>query len=101
MPLGEEFERSGAWLFQRRSYVPPLLLIGVAVAASERPGRDDIPGLEAPVALAGLAVALVKGLPTITTGASVAAIEPHSYTLDILIRGCPERLSPITPVQNG
>ncbi len=59
MPLGEEFERSGAWLFQRRSYVPPLLLIGVAVAASERPGRDDIPGLEAPVALAGLAVALV------------------------------------------
>lgn len=59
MPLGEEFERSGAWLFQRRSYVPPLLLIGVAVAASERPGRDGIPGLEAPAALAGLAVALV------------------------------------------
>jgi protein-S-isoprenylcysteine O-methyltransferase Ste14 len=59
MPLGEEFERSGAWLFQRRSYVPPLLLIGVSLAASERPGRDGVPGLEAPLALTGLAVALV------------------------------------------
>ncbi len=59
MPLGEEFERSGAWLFQRRSYVPPLLLIGVALAAAERPGRDAVPGLEAPPVVAGLAVAAV------------------------------------------
>ncbi len=59
MPLGEEFERSGAWLFQRRSYVPPLLLIGVALTATERPGRDAVPGLEVPLVAAGLAVALV------------------------------------------
>ena len=57
MPLGEEFERSGAWLFRRRSYVPPLLLTGLVAAATQRPGRDDIPGLEPALVLAGMAVA--------------------------------------------
>ena len=59
MPLGEEFERSGAWLFRRRSYVPPLLLTGLAAAATQRPGRDDIPGLEPALVLSGMAVAVI------------------------------------------
>lgn len=58
MPLGEEFERSGAWLFRHRSYAPPLLLVGVLVVATQRPGQDDIPGLEPTLVLVGMAVAL-------------------------------------------
>ncbi len=59
MPLGEEFERSGAWLFRHRSYVPPLLLVGLVAAATQRPGRDEVPGLGPAPVLLGMSVALI------------------------------------------
>ena len=59
MPLGEEFERTGAWLFRHRSYVPPLLLIGLVAVATQRPGQDNLPGLEPGSVLVGMTVALI------------------------------------------
>ena len=59
MPLGEEFERTGAWLFRHRSYVPPMLLIGLVAAATQRPGQDNTPGLEPGWVLIGMTVALI------------------------------------------
>jgi len=59
MPLSEELERSGTWLFRHRSYIPPLLWLGVAGAATARSGRDDIPGLEPPFVLAGMGMAVI------------------------------------------
>lgn len=59
MPLGEEFERTGAWLFRHRSYFPPLLLFGLVAAATQRPWQDNIPGLEPGWVLLGMAVALI------------------------------------------
>ena len=45
MPLHEEFERSGAWLFRWRSYVPMLLIVVILLA---------LPGFTYPVGNHGL-----------------------------------------------
>ncbi len=58
MPLSEELEQHGAWLFRHRSFVPPALLAGIVAAAAERPGRDAVPGLESAWVLAGMGVAV-------------------------------------------
>ena len=57
MPLVEEMERAGTWLFRFRSWAPPLvvaLLLG-AVASRARP--TDPPGLDPLPTAAGIAIA--------------------------------------------
>lgn len=69
MPLAEELERSGAWLFRFRSWAPPLVLaiLLAAVATRAEPtmpaGLDPLPTLlGAMLAAAGLVIrALVVG----------------------------------------
>ncbi len=73
MPLSEEFEHQGAWLFRYRSFVPPALLAGLVAAAAERPGRDAVPGLEPDWVLAGMGVALIGLLVRAAVVGSAAA----------------------------
>ena len=59
MPLVEEMERAGAWLFRFRSWAPPLvmgLLIG-AVASRSRP--TDPPGLDPVPSAVGIGIAII------------------------------------------
>ena len=58
MALREELERSGAWLFRIRSWVPPILILPLALVA-RRADASDRPGLDPSLAIAGLAVAFV------------------------------------------
>ncbi|MGE0442747.1 MAG: isoprenylcysteine carboxylmethyltransferase family protein [Gemmatimonadales bacterium] len=56
MALREDFERTGTWLFRYRSWLPPLLLIPLILAAPPlEPGQR--PGLRFPATTAGFALA--------------------------------------------
>ena len=56
MPLKEEMERSGNWLFRRRSYLPLLLVLPILMAMRQMDPQDYAYGLEQSWALFCLAL---------------------------------------------